>query len=341
MTSQKGLGAGNNSPEERFSRLGPGRLLVVRAGALGDILLLRCAVTSLHAAGHDVDLLAPAAAGSVLVGPGPSEVERLWPWERADLAALMSDGAAGATGLLQAFAAYDAAVAYTRSQTLLAGLGSLIRSVRSLDPEPPPGGADAASWYASALGDWGRHVDAVPPLGHSDEENARAAALAEPLPERFLAIHPGSGSPRKNWPGERFARLVEELTRGAPWLLILGPAEREPARALERLPGAVVARDLPPRVLAALLSRAGVFVGNDSGISHLAAAAATPTVTLFGPTDPTIWAATGPKVKVVRSKDGTMEGITVEAVLKGVASTQRRSREILCPCNGRRGPCSG
>ena len=62
---------------------GPSRVLVVRAGALGDVLLLRRAVTSLHAAGHDVDLLAPGAAGSVLAGPGRSEVERLWPWERA------------------------------------------------------------------------------------------------------------------------------------------------------------------------------------------------------------------------------------------------------------------
>jgi heptosyltransferase-2 len=301
---------------------GPSRVLVVRAGALGDVLLLRRAVTSLHAAGHDVDLLAPGAAGSVLAGPGRSEVERLWPWERAELAALMSDGASRRPGLSQAFAAYDAAVAYTRSQALLAGLASLIPNVRSLDPDPPPGGPHASSWYASALGDWGREVDAVPPLRHNDDESAQATALAARLPERFIAIHPGSGSPRKNWPIERYARLVEELTRAEAWLLILGPAEQETATDLEGLPGAMAVRDLPPRILAALLSRAGAFVGNDSGISHLAAAVAAPTFALFGPTDPAIWAPLGPRVQVVRSEDGSMRGITVEAVLKAVASAR-------------------
>jgi heptosyltransferase-3 len=298
------------------------RVLVVRIGALGDILLLRRAVTSLHAAGHEVDLLAPGAAGSVLAGPGRSEVERVWPWERAELAALMSDGASRRPGLRQAFAAHHAAVAYTRSQTLLAGLACLIPNVRSLDPDPPPRGPHAASWYASALGDWGRDIDAVPPLRHSADESARATALAAQLPERFFAIHPGSGSPRKNWPIERYARLVEKQTRAQAWLLILGPAERETATALEGLPGAVVVRDLPPRVLGALLSRAGAFVGNDSGISHLAAAVAAPTVALFGPTDPATWAPVGPSVEVVQSEDGSMRDITVDAVLKALASVR-------------------
>jgi heptosyltransferase-2 len=82
----------------------------------------------------------------------------------------------------------------------------------------------------------------------------------------------------------------------------------------------VVARRLPARVLGAVLSRAGVLVGNDSGVSHLAAAWDAPTVALFGPTDPAVWAPLGEHVRVVRSGNGSMEGIGIDEVVAATSA---------------------
>jgi ADP-heptose:LPS heptosyltransferase len=68
-------------------------------------------------------------------------------------------------------------------------------------------------------------------------------------------------------------------------------------------------------VLAAVLARAGLYVGNDSGVSHLAAAAGCPTVALFGPTDPALWSPVGPRVRAIRSRTGAMDGLAIDEVL--------------------------
>src|SRR5439155_1522536 len=82
-----------------------------------------------------------------------------------------------------------------------------------------------------------------------------------------------------------------------PWLLVEGPADVTPVAPLARRPGAVVARGLGLRTLGAVLARAGLFIGHDSGVSHLAAAWHAPTLALFGPTDPALWAPVGPRVR--------------------------------------------
>ena len=163
---------------------------------------------------------------------------------------------------------------------------------------------------------------AVPNLVPSEDDQGRAKTIAADLPPAFLAIHPGSGSPAKNWPAPRIAALVRSLG-AARWLLVRGPAD-DAAAALETEPGARVARDLPLRVLAALLARAGAYVGNDSGVTHLAAASGAPTIALFGATDPRVWAPLGPCVEVIRGGE-TMEGIAVDEVGAAVARRRRRA----------------
>jgi ADP-heptose:LPS heptosyltransferase len=109
--------------------------------------------------------------------------------------------------------------------------------------------------------------------------------------EDFAVIHPFSGSPRKNWPLEKFRRLAHSLERRMPVRWCAG--EADPA-----LEGAVRIDDLYE--LGCWLARARLYVGNDSGITHLAAAVGTPVLALFGPTDPGVWAPRGPHVRVVR-----------------------------------------
>jgi ADP-heptose:LPS heptosyltransferase len=190
------------------------------------------------------------------------------------------------------------------------------------DPELPPGGAHASEWLDGALTAIGvaDPGEDLPTLRASAEDRARANAIAEALPAGFLAVHPGSGSPAKNWPAGRFAELVRVLGE-TRWLVVRGPGDDAASEPLERSPGVHVARDLPLRVLSALLARAGAYVGNDSGVSHLAATSGAPTVALFGPTDPALWRPLGPRVTVVRAGP-TMESIAVEEVSAAVEAVR-------------------
>ena len=111
--------------------------------------------------------------------------------------------------------------------------------------------------------------------------------------ENFAVIHPFSGSPRKNWPLAKFraARRPPRTSHARP--LVLRPDDPP-------LPGAVRIDDLWD--LACWLARARIYIGNDSGVTHLAAAVGTPVLAIFGPTDPSVWAPRGRHVRVVTVK---------------------------------------
>jgi len=143
----------------------------------------------------------------------------------------------------------------------------------------------------------------------ADHAAAHALLGAEPPP--FLAIHPGSGSPTKNWPLDHWTALLTQLrAAGRPILLVGGEAD---GPALDRLrPLATwTAFHRPLPELAALLSRADRFLGHDSGVTHLAAAAGAPVTALFGPTDPVVWAP--PDATVLRGGND-WSGLPVEKV---------------------------
>jgi heptosyltransferase III len=109
--------------------------------------------------------------------------------------------------------------------------------------------------------------------------------------EDFTVIHPFSGSARKNWPLENFGRLAQRLGIAMRVYWCYGPDDppEDEAVRIENL-----------YELGCWISKASLFVGNDSGITHLAAAVGTPVLALFGPTDPAIWAPRGANVKIGR-----------------------------------------
>ena len=298
----------------RASRSPDLRALLVRAGALGDLLLLRRTIHALRRAGHSVSLVAPAGPAAALVGPGPAEVDHVIPWEGARVAGLLSsDGEARSPAELTGF---DVAVTYTRNKALVRSLAAAIPRVLSHDPSPPVGErVHASAWLSRPLEVLGVTAAEEPPDHAASEAESRATEqLRERLGLGFLAIHPGSGSARKNWPAQRFGQIAAAIADGRPWLLVEGPADEASARVLERVIGAVPTRHLPLRVLGALLAHAGAYVGNDSGVSHLAAAWGAPTVVLFGPTDPDVWSHVGTRVRVVRAPDDTLESLHVPQV---------------------------
>ena len=137
----------------------------------------------------------------------------------------------------------------------------------------------------------------------------------------LIAIHAGSGSAGKNWLLERFVALATALFRlkeDSRLLLIGGEADEGRATQLARaLPAerVSVVINLPLPELAGLLQNCALFIGHDSGISHLAAAVKTPCLLLFGPTDPAIWAPANRQVRVLRSPSLAMAGIEVSDVV--------------------------
>jgi heptosyltransferase-2 len=296
----------------------------VRAGALGDLLLLRRVVFALKESGAEVTLLAPAGPAAALLGPGPSEVERVLDWERADFAALLDPAAPLPPRARDDLVGFDAALVYSAAHELRVSLERLVPRV-VVHPPAPPRGTRASLWLTVPLAALGVAAAGDPaPLCAAADEAAQAAPWLDRLAPRFLALHPGSGSRAKNWPAERWAALAERLSSDRPWLLVEGPADAEAAAPLARLPHAVVARGLPLRVLGAVLARCGLFVGNDSGVSHLAAAFGAPTLALFGPTDPAQWAPVGPRVAVLRAPGGVMERLEVDEVQKAAGALTSR-----------------
>jgi ADP-heptose:LPS heptosyltransferase len=307
-------------------------VLILRAGALGDLLLLRPTLAALHASGHAVHLLAPLAAGRALVGPGAAEA--LVASDGPELAAALADGF-GDGPAARAIDAAGVVVAYTRSAPLLARLAARARRLLAQDPAPPADGPHAAAWLARAVAPlvsesslMAAQALETKPLSWSDDERQAAERLTQALPRDFLALHPGSGSPSKNWPFERCLEAAAQLAEGEPWLFVAGPAEA----ALAGPPGAVVARDWPLRTLGAALARAGLFVGNDAGVSHLAAATGAPTLALFGPTDPALWAPVGPRAATLRAPGGSLGDLDVAEV---VAAGRRLRSAAGGPPSGR------
>jgi len=125
-----------------------------------------------------------------------------------------------------------------------------------------------------------------------------------------VAIHPGSGSASKCWPAGNFTAVIEHLIqRNIPVLLLAGPADGERVQnmqsqlAPQRASGMLkVLENAPLLEVVEHLQRCKGYLGNDSGITHLAAMLAVPTLVLFGPTDPLIWRPLGPSVSVIQER---------------------------------------
>ncbi|MBD3346298.1 MAG: hypothetical protein GF401_14680 [Chitinivibrionales bacterium] len=152
--------------------------------------------------------------------------------------------------------------------------------------------------------------------------------------ENIVAIHPGSGSVLKNWPKDRFEQIAAALHKnGYTVFWIAGPDDPLPDGAWHHN----ILRNKPLPHVAAFLSQCTLFIGNDSGIAHLAGAVGCPGVVIFGPSDPRIWKPFGAPLSIVQStclcspchakkKTGPhctrecIESVTVRNVLENVFS---------------------
>jgi len=144
-------------------------------------------------------------------------------------------------------------------------------------------------------------------------------ARAERLPK--IIIHPGSGSEKKNWPLEQWLRLADELSDHE---IVSVTGEAEEARGV-KIPKHTNWHSLPLSELASRFTACSAFLGHDSGISHLAAACGVPSLLLFGPTDPEVWAPPQPWVRVLREESHDLSALSYERVKLAVTQVVSKS----------------
>jgi len=289
---------------------------IVRTGGLGDTILVLPTLAILRRA-H------PSATFTLVGSAWAEALQRLLPFAaRAVHVDRVYPPARHRGWAANVFAASSGVVVYTATPD-----GDFVSHVRRTCPGPvavwpvePAPGMHAARHLAGAVASVTSDPDALPmpTLLCPHEDRLQGRSWLDRLTGqgvRPLAVHPGSGGKRKCWPARRFAELVVRLQ--APALVVEGPADSEVCRAFaEALPTSVPlarATDVPLSRLAALLIESRGYIGNDSGVSHLAAALGVPTVAIFGPTDPAVWAPRGPDVSLVTAR-GDASWPTVDEV---------------------------
>lgn len=280
------------------------KILVLRGGALGDLILTIPALREIRKSYPDAVVVLLGIVPQARLA-APEFVDRVERLDAPDLLPLFIDRELPQTvrNRLQGF---DLAISFLSDpeavvarNLALAGVKRVIRRSSRVRT-----GLHTVSHFAEVLGELGLSLhDPVPrfDIGRKPAQTSR------------LGFHVGSGSPQKNWPIGHWIELISRLNGFfKDFLLIGGEADDEVVRDFR-------ARCSSPRLrtllnaslkdLCGALHESTVFVGHDTGVTHLAAAVGTPTVALFGPTDPNVWAPLGEHVSVVRSPDGLMKSI--------------------------------
>ena len=299
-----------------------GGLLVIRGGALGDFVLHLPALRLLRNSfpGQNVEILGTPGIVDLACYFGLADgVRRL---EDASLARFFVPHAALEPAWSQYFASFSVVISHLydpddffHSNLRRAGVTTLLRGRH----RPVDDGPHASSQLATPLAELALFLDP-----------AETPVFLEHRPDslhNLIALHPGSGSPRKNWGLENWTRLAAGLQAdtGARFLVVAGEAESpvldDFCRMLHTAGVAhAVANSLPLPELANQLSRCRFFLGHDTGPAHLAAACGVPSTVIFGPTNPAVWAPAGRHVQVIRHPEGSLAAVTPEDVRAAIRS---------------------
>lgn len=293
------------------------RVLGIHPGALGDVILFARRLANL---GGPVTLVCRSAVGRLLgelgVVAGHLSFDDL-PWE-----AVFAEGAAGGERLAQALAGHDRLIScYAEGDSSAQQRLAQLAGTREADVLPirPP-----AEFDGHLVDLWTRRLAADPvdasPWPVAGGLRAAAAEAVGRLgldADRPVAwLHPGAGSEGKCWSAHRFGELADGLyDAGYQPAMVVGPVEldRWPSERFRRLRASAPTWESPSLVqLAGALAGACVFVGNDSGPAHLAAAVGCPTLALFGPTRARHFAPVGPCVRTIETDD--LAGLAVAEV---------------------------
>jgi ADP-heptose:LPS heptosyltransferase len=278
------------------------KVLAIFPGALGDFICFLPALAKL-ASDNALDLLARTEYADL--APATVQVRSL---ERSEISRLFVVGAEDDERLKSFFSAYRYVYSWmgSREPDFVKRLQALSQGQLRVFPFWPFRSAmHISDYYLSCVeAKCSRKIMPFIPLHPGAVYWTREFWRQNELGgKRILALAPGSGAKEKDWPVQFYRAVAEwwETKLGGEVLVVLGPAEED--RKEDRAWGhARVMRGLDLGELAALLAQCHLYIGNDSGVTHLAAALRVETIALFGPTDPSEWAPRGERVTVIRRK---------------------------------------
>lgn len=310
---------------------GQSRILVIRGGAIGDFVLTLPALGLLRAAFPDawIELLGYPHIASL--ADGRYYVNRVRSIEYGPLAGFFAKNAGLNSELADYFRGFQQVVSFLFDPDGIFEANVRSCGVRHFLPAfRRPLKVHAAREWAAPLESLALYLENhESKIFSSDVDLSSAREWLGNDPKRNkdgtkapfrLAVHPGSGSSKKNWPVESWRMLGAHFFEAYPEaeiILVGGEADGEVLQRLETAwPPARfrVARDLPLTLIAAILGECDFFCGHDSGVSHIASAVGVRSLLLFGPTDPQIWAPANSTVRVLLAPEGFLERLEVSDV---------------------------
>jgi ADP-heptose:LPS heptosyltransferase len=282
------------------------KILVWHQGALGDLILSLPAVYAIkkHGGGVSLHLVCRADMSGFILEKGLAD--GVTSNEKGTFGSLFGDLDRYSRDLKSFLDGFDGAFVFMRSRddVFLDNLRRHIPHCHYIRAFPPPGmRMHVPRYQLEQLAGLG--VDqggGFPILGAGSDPSLPAGPTV-------IAVHPGSGGKKKCWPLHNYLRLMEELNREGDFSLvvILGPAEDRGEYETvnkfisEKGISAEIIENMPVSEVISVLKKAALYIGNDSGITHLASALGVPAVAIFGPTDHEIWKPLGGNVRIVRS----------------------------------------
>jgi ADP-heptose:LPS heptosyltransferase len=274
--------------------------LVIFPGALGDFICFFPTLRQL-AKDRELDFLARTEYGDLL----PPDV-RTRSLECYEISRLFSPGPHKDQRLVNFFSSYATIWSWMGSNQpdFVEHLSVLAKGRLRIFPFRPVGSeVHLVDYYLSCLeGSYPGEISPIVPLRREAVAWScdfwQGKRFAE---KKVLALAPGSGAKEKNWPMDFYKILAgwwqREWSGGV--VTVLGPVEEENRSLAYSCHPMSTVRGLSLAQLAALLSKCHLYLGNDSGVTHLAALLGVTTIAIFGPTDPIQWAPRGRRVTVV------------------------------------------
>ena len=293
------------------------KILVIRGGAIGDFILTLPVLSALRQQFPNAKLEVlgyPRIAQLAVAGRLADAVRSI---EARPLAGFFARGATLDPELQEYFASFAIIISYLYDPDGVFET-NVRRSCKGQFIAGPHRPDESKNEHATAV-----FLEPLKRLAIFDADPVPRLALSEsrtPSSPRSgrIAIHPGSGSEKKNWPVEKWVELARKLLaeNDVSLLVLGGEADGGRIDALKAglLPDRLeIAFNVPLPILARRLSECSLFIGHDSGITHLAAAAGVPTLALWAETSDIIWKPPGNQVTLVRSPTG-LGGLEVQTV---------------------------
>jgi ADP-heptose:LPS heptosyltransferase len=271
-------------------------LLIIHQGALGDLVLTFPAIIALHEKFNTIDILCQGQLGKLATKLGL--VDKAYSLETAYFATLFSDEID--EKIKDLIRNYASILVFSFSSDLKDSLSQITDDQCVQIPPRPPvrQKIHVARFLFKNLIDSELIETADSNEKRFTGQKRQTHREGKPIDTSKIIIHPGAGSIRKRWPLTNFLDLTNGLEkRGLRPQFVCGPAEPELIEEISQDRQIHTFSELAD--LVDWFESAGGYIGNDSGVSHLAAFVGLPSVVIFGPSDPVRWKPMGPRIQIV------------------------------------------